>query len=662
MPQELIHRFEYNGKRFAIDVETCFCFECDAISWDVLEYYPHETSNRIYHLLADKYDRAELMEVVGEFEWLRSSKSVLTTPKREDLAKAYEVERGLKRLSIQLSRETPDIAPAKRGWFGRNATVVSTSIRETGRAAVMFLLGRSGAQRSLVFEFVEEGYIHNPEAIAELCDYALRAASLAGKSLSVVVQIDNLSLSKAPKELEGHTVSVRLAFSAKSSAPAGPMTPPVEAESPAITQEAITECLRPFASAEGYTLARLAKIAQPDGAGMSGNIVVRPNHPSFGNAVQALDSAGFGMIVLDYDGAYVANPKLSPESMLEGLDQNAVYYAEQLLRNRYFRVDPIASLFWRIYNGSPLRRVDPVGTNELHIAADGGIYPCRLLAGDGTFLLGSLRKSTFDETRAAQYEDVGTLTTSACMRCWARGLCGGGAASLHHALTANYRLPHESWCEAQRSWIGAAVAAFHRLSSEGVHFDRVYHSLGRWTKPSLFTMARAALSMTIVPRLIEESDAELLTKWESWNDAAYFTCNETGLLLPTRYDREMEALHPGGVEQEFVLQRRSGEAFGLFKLRPERTMPGIVRAWLHFRSDKDYVLDANRKGFRAILKETSTSQMFKRLLVPVSHQEAALGTFLEAVGFTNAGVQREALYLHGRYHDVKIYTLTVDTL
>ena len=47
-----IHRFERAGKRFAIDPETCFCFECDAVSWDVLDHYPHEPVNRIYHLLS----------------------------------------------------------------------------------------------------------------------------------------------------------------------------------------------------------------------------------------------------------------------------------------------------------------------------------------------------------------------------------------------------------------------------------------------------------------------------------------------------------------------------------------------------------------------------------------------------------------------------------
>ena len=66
-----LHRFEVDGHFYALDPESCFCFECDAISWDVLEHYPHTPVNRILALLEDKHPRVELEEVVGELEWLR---------------------------------------------------------------------------------------------------------------------------------------------------------------------------------------------------------------------------------------------------------------------------------------------------------------------------------------------------------------------------------------------------------------------------------------------------------------------------------------------------------------------------------------------------------------------------------------------------------------
>ena len=124
----------------------------------------------------------------------------------------------------------------------------------------------------------------------------------------------------------------------------------------------------------------------------------------------------------------------------------------------------------------------------------------------------------------------------------------------------------------------------------------------------------------------------------------------------------MDALHPGGLDNEFVLLRKSGQAFGLFKMRPDLSQPGLARGWLYFRKQADYASDSIRKGFRAILKETGGQQAFKRLSIPVSHQEPGLAAFLEAVGFRQDGVLREALYLHGGYHDVAMYSILMDQL
>jgi radical SAM protein with 4Fe4S-binding SPASM domain len=423
----------------------------------------------------------------------------------------------------------------------------------------------------------------------------------------------------------------------------------------------VEEHVRALAKAPGETLPRLAKIIQPDAAGVAGRIVVRPNHPDFGRVVEDLDAAGFSIIELDMDGAYVANPHLEPQSMLDGMSRSAVYYAERLLKQHYFRLDPIAALFWRIYNGAPVRRFDPAGTNELAVDAGGSIYPCRLMLGMAEHRLGFVADASLDEEKLRRFDDVGAATTSECMRCWARHLCGGGTASVHQALSGSFRTPHIPWCDAQRAWMAAAVCAFQALTSQGVHFDRVYRTLGRKEKPSLFTLARAALTMTIGVRPIEEADAKMLTQWENWNEAAYFVFNETGLFLATKYDREMDSLHPRGIDHELILIRKTGEPFGLLKIRPER-IAQAAGVWIYFRDEADYASDAIRRGFRAILKEAGGQHALRRLTVPVSPKERGLAAFLEAVGFVQEGVLREALFLHGEYHDVALYGIATDRL
>ncbi len=641
MPNEAFHRFELNGKRFVIDPETCFCFECDEITWDVLDYYPHTPVNHIGHVLKAKHDPKELAEVISELEWLRSTQSILPIPTRESLLKQFDVAPGLSRLSLRLPEEGAAEGKARRTWFGPKLPAAGAEPDGLAQDAVAFLLGRSQAQKELRLEFIEQGRVRRPEFVARYCIEALRRAKLAGKTLTVAVRVESIPLDKSPKALENHTVSVALEWT-------GP--------------EDVEKRLQPLAATGPYPLARLAKMLQPTADGASGRVIVRPDHPDLDGVVQALDEAGFTTIELDLDGAYVAHPDLDPAAMLQGIGQSALYYAQRLLKHHYFRLDPIASLFWRIYNGTPQPRSDPAGTNELAVDRDGAIYPSRLMLGAEAFRVGVLSAGEIDQERLKEFENLGARTTPACIRCWARNLCGGGAAAVHHALSGRYDTPHPPWCDAQRAWIASAISAFNVLSSEGVNFTRVYKSLSRTSsRPSLFAIARAAYRMSIGMRPIEEADAEMLTQWENWTEAAYFLCNETGMLLATKYDREMDSLHPRGIEHEFMLLRKNGDPIGLLKIRPDR-VPGAAWAWIYLREEGDYAAEPIRRSFKAILKEAAGQQSVRRLLVPVTPSEPGLAEFLDAVGFAREGVQRDALYLHGAYHDVAICAAALDRL
>ncbi|MBX7257294.1 MAG: SPASM domain-containing protein [Candidatus Hydrogenedentes bacterium] len=639
MPKEALHRFEEAGKRFAIDPETCFCFECDEISWDVLEYYPFTSVNRICHLLNGKHDVKELEEVVGELEWLRSTKAILPHIKREDFRKEVVVEQGLKRLSVRLPRESTETAVRKKGWFG-GATITSSSARDFGRDAIALLLGRSGDQKELRLEFLEEESVHNGALLADLSTQALKTAALAGKKLIVELRVHGLTLAKTPEFLEGHAISALLEFS---------------------DPEGVATGLRAFSESAPDTLPRLLKALQPDAPGVSGRIVIRPNHPRFSTAVEELEKAGFSFIELDLDGAYVANPSLDPNEMLVSLKRTAVYYAKQLLQQKYTRLDPIAPLFYRIYDGKPLRRADLSGSNEMAIDTDGGIYPSWRFLGNADLRIGSLESAEMRESVRCRFDEVGAATTGVCRRCWARNLCGGGSTAVHQALSGSFRKPHDTWCNAQRSWMASAVAAFNLLSSEGVNFSRMYGVLARTSKPSIFTLVKAAFRMTIGMRPIAEADAEMLMDWENWNTASYFLFNETGVFLASKYDREMDALHSKGMDQELLLLKRDGTPFGIVKLRPERVQ-GAARAWVYIHDPADYASEDVRKGFRTILKEASTSQSIRRVTVPAAAYESELQAFLEAVGFAKEGVQREALFIHDAYHDVSIYGLSTEQL
>jgi len=637
MPQALIHRFELDGHRYAIDPETCFCFECDEISWDVLEHYPHEPINRIYHLLGDRYDLQELEEVVGELAWLRGTRSILQGSTSKDLDKEFQLQRGLKKISVQLrTRDGADHKPKRKPLFRRAASqpAPKNDNETVAWEAIDLLLNRSGQQRDLHATIIVRAEDIDPKTIASLCEEAFRRAKLASKSLTAAVRVTELPLRNAPDALSGH--DLRLNVELRDTQP-----------------QTIEDILQDIRNTGFNDPAKIAK-AIPMESGVRLRATIVPGHPEFGEAVQSLRKAGFNAIEVNLDSAYAANPELNPAGMLKGLRETAVYYANALLKNDYFRLDPIASLFWRIYDGRPLRRNDPAGVNELALDADGNIYPSYDFIGNDEFRVGNVSLGEIDDNALAAFDTIGATTTAVCRKCWARNLCGGGSAAVHQALSGDFRRPHEPWCDTQRAWMTEAVSAFNILSMQGVNFTRIYQSLDPSPRPSLFNLVRAAMRMSIALRPVEESDAQMLVRWENWTEAAYFLYSESGMLLATEYDREMASLHPQGPDTEMIITRKDGTPIGLFRVRPW-PIPGAAWGWVYMRDPKDYDAADVRKGFRALLEQAGNAHSLRRLVVPAMAQEAHLCAFLETAGFELEGTQREALFLHRQYHDVQIY-------
>lgn len=604
-----LHRFEHAGRRYVIDPETCFCFECDAISWDVLEHYPDTPANRIRHLFSERHDPKEVEEVLGELAWLRSSKSILQPVDVKQQFEGLGKTEGL-----------------------RSLTLIAPTAERVERGAAL-LLARSGEAQELTLElrWAAPPPRHELPRIAAACAGAFALAEMAEKTLRVRARLEGVAPARADASLAGHRLSVAVEAGAA---------------------DDVESRLARLADAGAERLDRIAKALHTPAP--IGRVILEPGHAAFSGAVAALDKAGFAVIEVDVERALARDAGLDAAALLGGLREAAVYYAERLLAQHYFRLDPIAGLFWRIHNGTPLERHDPSGSGALCVAEDGGLYADAASAEAGARRLGSLEGGGLDAAERGPYLDLGVRTTPVCMGCWARHLCGGGTAAVHAARSGAVNAPDPAWCDAQRAWLEAAVAAFSLLSSQGVNFTRVYQNLTPQPRPSLWAMAKAAFRMQVGLRPLAEADAPLLAKWENWNDAAYFTASERGLMLATRYDREMDALHPSPYEHEFLLLRRDGAPMGLLRLRPE-PVPGAARLWLYLRDERDYAAEGVRRSFRHLLGEAAKGQELRRLVAPVGPGEAGLAAFLEAAGFALEGVQREGLYLHGKYHDLRMY-------
>lgn len=609
MPGVSLHRFEAEGRHYAVDPGSCFCFECDAISRDVLEHYPRLPVNRILKLLEDRHPRRELEEVIGELEWLRSAKSILQTPKLADLEKLYAVSGGLCFLAMD--------------WPGSEAS-------QDAEAAFQLLLGRAEGQRELTLELIVGDKLPSIAEIDTLQERWTRAARACGKSLSCLVRLSLTGFKSLPKALAGHRLEVVLPLAGLSQ-----------------RERDLRKAL------DSSSLAALAKWMGSLPGEAAGRIVLLPTNAVFDGAAMALREAGFNQLEFDLSSTFSS---LSLEALgrcFESLKQNTAWYAEALLKRERFRLEPVASLFLRVYQGTPSPRLDGAGLHELHLRREGDalrVYPSRAFAAVRALSFGTMDEP-FEPARLADFENAGSLTTAVCTQCWARNLCGGGNLSAHQALSGSVREPHPAWCDAQRSWFESSIAAFNRLSHAGVNFLQLYDAMAQKPRMGLWQAAKTILNAPLMLRSIADSDAAMLARWENWNPAAYFLAHEAGAMTTCPYDREMDAVHPRKFEQEFIISGTGGQALGLLRLRP-MLLPDCATVWVYLRDPAGYRAASMQRGFRNLLALLPDQKGLRRLLVPVGPRDAGLGEFLRAAGFEPAGIARQAFFLHGDYHDL----------
>ncbi|MCK5861095.1 MAG: hypothetical protein KAH38_01330, partial [Candidatus Hydrogenedentes bacterium] len=615
MQPPLLHKFKIGERHFVIDPSTCFCFECDNISWDVLEHYPREPVNRIYHLLQESHPRKELEEVVGELEWLRITKAILIQPREEELLKEAMEKPGLGKITVMV--------PEKETFFEAQITAAGT-----------MLLAASGTRTELTLLLIfPEDYRGNAEALALALLSLKRAAKFAGKQLQITVQIPVLPPRGAAEKKVCYSLQV--------------------------TPHDTTDIAKAICDITALRNCKFSKIADTMRRRVNperGTIIACPQDAHFPSLLQEMYEAGFRDMVLDIPGAYAENPQLDPMAVAESLRANAAWYAEQLLQHHYFKAEPFTRLFDAVHQGKPVRRMDAAGCSELAVDGEGRIYPSVDFMGQEDFIAGTLQEGKREESVLHSFDALGVAQMPSCMQCWARCLCGGGHGIIHWRQTGNPCVPDSAWCDTQRHWLAYLIDAFNSLVASGINFSQITGAMASGGKKvSWMKAAKMAYQMRLVPRSLQESDAEWLVKWENWNSAAYFVCSDSGLLLAARYDREMDALHPRGMDQELVLTRPDGTPCGLLKMRPDVMVKGLARVWLYMRENKSYTESGVRRALGALLTETLKSRGFKRILVPVTPAETELATCLQALGFQSSGIQRQALYLHGSYQDIQMF-------
>ncbi len=605
-----IHTFERYGKFFAVDIQDTFCFECDRITSEVLQYYPENTQNKIVQVLSEKYSEQELLEVVNELEYLRSIGSILKHKKIETWAQSLMQNTYLNTLSFLFTQ--------------KNVSKIENIISRTLLCALPYVQANQKFQINLWFNEEREVF---QEDIRSIIKTLLEKIPVQEKSLQINLYLLLPALLKNKLKInEGGELF--LVFSK-------------------INSEVIKQ-IEDILKTEFQNLLNIPKAY----------ILYFPTKVPFNSVIERLLNYGVKKIILDPFAPLV----LSSDTRIDMLFQELLYltknYTQQFKKGNRYILEPIMQLFLNIQNGNPIKRQDPAGAQEWLITPEGDVYGGYLYYKKKICKMGNIIKDEIPLKEAEGVYRLGVNTMPACINCWAQNFCGGGHGALHHRFTGKVSEPSTDWCDAQRQWIEEIIVQYQELNNVGIALSAELPITSDIQIPGRITVLkhifRSFFKEYISIRPLRPQDEEWLAKWETWNDNIYFTLKNENILTTTHHEKEQEILNTTKNYEEWAIVDKKARPRGLLRIQPH-TIPNLSVIYIYFHNPDDYLNKDIQNNFQSLFNQIKTRFPQNRWLILTLPEDVNLISFIEKLQFQKAGILRDALFLHNQYHPINVY-------
>ncbi|MDR0396210.1 MAG: thioether cross-link-forming SCIFF peptide maturase [Oscillospiraceae bacterium] len=436
----MVHTFEALGLKLALDTGSGALHQLDGIAFDALNPDPVERAR-----LLSRYPEREAEAVARELDELRES-GALDSPDDYDASLLSEPGT-VKAMCLHAAH---DCNLRCRYCFAHDGTYRDPSRArmsvEVGKAALDWLISKSGSRRALEADFFGGEPLLNLPAVKEIVAYGRERERGTGKRFSFTITTNAIGLTDGAirfinEEMDNCVLSLD-------------------------GRREVHDRMRPDAGGHGsYDRALEGALRLIEGRGGK-SYYARGTFTAFNldftNDALALADAGFEHVsvepvVASQDEPYALRPEHLPQ-ILDEYDKLAEAYVRRRREGRpfsffHFNVD--------LENGPCLRkRLTGCGAGNEYVAVtpEGRLYPCHQFVGRDGWEIGDATTGAFDSDMQRVFASNHVLNKPDCRACWAKYFCSGGCCA--NALAMNGRLdkPYELGCAMQRKRLELALA------------------------------------------------------------------------------------------------------------------------------------------------------------------------------------------------------------
>lgn len=444
----MVHTFTSLGVRVAVDVNSGAVHVLDKQAYDLLSLLEGPLGESCPEEIAAKlpYDRSVVDEAWAELLELQQEGLLFTKDDYIDpeAAAAMQKDAPIKALCLHVSHDCNlrcKYCFASTGDFGTGRRL--TMNVETAKAAIDFVIARSGSRRNIEVDFFGGEPLMAMDTVKATVEYARSIEKEAGKCFRFTMTTNGMLLNDENIEYINREMSnCVLSIDGRPE---------------------VNDNMRVTVSGKGsydVIMPKFKKLVEGRG---DKDFYLRGTftRKNLDFAADVLHIADQGFRSVSVEPA-VGEPESEWAIREEDLPVVLAEYEKlaEALKDRREEVNFFHFNVDLAQGPCVIKRLRGCGAGCEYIAVtpEGHIYPCHQFVGNEDYKMGDVHEGSFDMTLARKFAGLNVYTREECKECWARFYCSGGCSASNLLVNGDIKKPNEVGCAMQKKRLECAIA------------------------------------------------------------------------------------------------------------------------------------------------------------------------------------------------------------
>ena len=439
----MVHTFSLLGQNIAIDVNSGAVHILDQVTYDVLKNMEDQTTT-VEEVAAKlpAYSREEIEESYADLMELAEKGELFADADYVDPALAMIKNAPIKALCLHVSHDCNlrcKYCFASTGDFGTGRLLMDV---ETAKAAIDYVIERSGSRRNIEVDFFGGEPLMAMDVVKETVKYARSREQEAGKHFRFTITtngvlLDDETIDYINREMDNCVLSLD-------------------------GRKEVNDLFRVTPNGKGsydVILPKFKKLVEGRGDKdyyLRGTFTRK--NLDFSKDVLAIADEGFKQISVE---PVSAEEKYDYALREEDLPEICAEYEKlaEMIKDRHdfnffhFNVD---------LSQGPciIKRIRGCGAGCEYVAVtpEGDIYPCHQFVGREEYCMGNVHEKTLDMEISNRFAGLNVYTRNECADCWAKFYCTGGCSASNLTVNNDLKTPNHIACEMERKRLECAIA------------------------------------------------------------------------------------------------------------------------------------------------------------------------------------------------------------